>query len=170
MSAWEGKSVSVQVSLQWDSVLSITATYAILFPFQFLNSQIAFNFYTIFCSAFISLDLCYRQMLYELSENITNEMLKDIIFLLQNCLPKRRITLVCEERAKCVYGGKGRRRGGNRRKNMKRKVFGRIGHNLQLGWSVFIGLARRKLLTGKCGIWCFVPRSITDSPQSCIRS
>ncbi|KFW11572.1 Caspase-10, partial [Fulmarus glacialis] len=35
----------------------------------------------------------YRQMLYELSENITNEMLKDIIFLLQNCLPKRRITL-----------------------------------------------------------------------------
>ncbi|NXJ89402.1 CASPA protein, partial [Corythaixoides concolor] len=35
----------------------------------------------------------YRQMLYELSENITNEMLKDIIFLLQNYLPKRRITL-----------------------------------------------------------------------------
>ncbi|KFO04079.1 Caspase-10, partial [Balearica regulorum gibbericeps] len=35
----------------------------------------------------------YRQMLYELSENITDEMLKDIIFLLQNCLPKRRITL-----------------------------------------------------------------------------
>ncbi|XP_027657267.1 caspase-10-like isoform X1 [Falco biarmicus] len=33
----------------------------------------------------------YRQMLYELSENITNEMLKHIIFLLQNCLPKRRI-------------------------------------------------------------------------------
>ncbi|XP_010179476.1 PREDICTED: caspase-10-like, partial [Mesitornis unicolor] len=35
----------------------------------------------------------YRQMLYELSENITNEMLNDIIFLLQNYLPKRRITL-----------------------------------------------------------------------------
>ncbi|XP_072731034.1 caspase-10-like isoform X1 [Ciconia boyciana] len=35
----------------------------------------------------------YRQMLYELSENITNEMLKDIIFLLQYCLPKRRIPL-----------------------------------------------------------------------------
>ncbi|XP_010147131.1 PREDICTED: caspase-10-like [Eurypyga helias] len=35
----------------------------------------------------------YRQMLYDLSENITDEMLKDIIFLLQNCLPKRRITL-----------------------------------------------------------------------------
>ncbi|NXD64647.1 CASPA protein, partial [Eolophus roseicapillus] len=35
----------------------------------------------------------YRQMLYELSENITNEMLKDIIFLLKNCLPKQRITL-----------------------------------------------------------------------------
>ncbi|NXH93460.1 CASPA protein, partial [Pachycephala philippinensis] len=35
----------------------------------------------------------YRQMLYELSENITNEMLKDIIFLLQNRLPKRWITL-----------------------------------------------------------------------------
>ncbi|NWQ86499.1 CASPA protein, partial [Burhinus bistriatus] len=35
----------------------------------------------------------YRQMLYELSENITNEMLKDIMFLLQNYLPKRRITL-----------------------------------------------------------------------------
>ncbi|XP_061857967.1 caspase-10 [Colius striatus] len=35
----------------------------------------------------------YRQMLYELSENITNEMLKDIIFLLQNHLPKRHITL-----------------------------------------------------------------------------
>ncbi|NXT17879.1 CASPA protein, partial [Syrrhaptes paradoxus] len=35
----------------------------------------------------------YRQMLYELSENITSEMLKEIIFLLQDCLPKRRITL-----------------------------------------------------------------------------
>ncbi|NWU58435.1 CASPA protein, partial [Dromas ardeola] len=35
----------------------------------------------------------YRQMLYELSENITDDMLKDIIFLLQNCLPRRRITL-----------------------------------------------------------------------------
>ncbi|NXE36362.1 CASPA protein, partial [Ptilorrhoa leucosticta] len=35
----------------------------------------------------------YRQMLYELSENITNEMLKEIIFLLQNHLPKRWITL-----------------------------------------------------------------------------
>ncbi|XP_009086338.2 caspase-10 [Serinus canaria] len=31
----------------------------------------------------------YRQMLYELSENITSEMLKKIIFLLQNHLPKR---------------------------------------------------------------------------------
>lgn len=47
---------------------------------------------------------------------------------------------------------------------MKRKVFGRIGDNLQLGWSVFMGLARRKLLTGKRGIWCFVAMSITDSP------
>uniref|UniRef100_A0A8C5UD23 Caspase-8 n=1 Tax=Malurus cyaneus samueli TaxID=2593467 RepID=A0A8C5UD23_9PASS len=35
----------------------------------------------------------YRQMLYELSENITNEMLKEIIFLLQNRLPKRWTTL-----------------------------------------------------------------------------
>lgn len=35
----------------------------------------------------------YRQMLYELSENITNEMLKEIIFLLQDRLPKRWITL-----------------------------------------------------------------------------
>ncbi|NXX41506.1 CASPA protein, partial [Tricholaema leucomelas] len=35
----------------------------------------------------------YRQMLYELSEDITNEMLKEIIFLLQNHLPKRRISL-----------------------------------------------------------------------------
>ncbi|NXR33640.1 CASPA protein, partial [Zosterops hypoxanthus] len=34
----------------------------------------------------------YRQMLYELSENITDEMLKDITFLLQNRLPKRWIT------------------------------------------------------------------------------
>ncbi|NXS03195.1 CASPA protein, partial [Oxylabes madagascariensis] len=34
----------------------------------------------------------YRQMLYELSENITDEMLKEIIFLLQNHLPKRWIT------------------------------------------------------------------------------
>ncbi|NXA77353.1 CASPA protein, partial [Thryothorus ludovicianus] len=31
----------------------------------------------------------YRQMLYELSENITNEMLKEIIFLLENHLPKQ---------------------------------------------------------------------------------
>ncbi|NXJ85629.1 CASPA protein, partial [Trogon melanurus] len=35
----------------------------------------------------------YRQMLYELSENITNEMLMEIIFLLQNYLPKRWVTL-----------------------------------------------------------------------------
>ncbi|NXI32415.1 CASPA protein, partial [Sterrhoptilus dennistouni] len=34
----------------------------------------------------------YRQMLYELSENITNEMLKEITFLLQNRLPKRWVT------------------------------------------------------------------------------
>ncbi|NXK85252.1 CASPA protein, partial [Amazona guildingii] len=34
----------------------------------------------------------YRQMLYELSENITNDMLKDIMFLLKKCLPKRWIT------------------------------------------------------------------------------
>ncbi|NXO34506.1 CASPA protein, partial [Locustella ochotensis] len=34
----------------------------------------------------------YRQMLYELSENITEEMLKGIIFLLQDHLPKRWIT------------------------------------------------------------------------------
>ncbi|NXU86834.1 CASPA protein, partial [Xiphorhynchus elegans] len=31
----------------------------------------------------------YRQMLYELSENVTNEMVKNIIFLLQKDLPKR---------------------------------------------------------------------------------
>ncbi|NXQ62062.1 CASPA protein, partial [Anthoscopus minutus] len=35
----------------------------------------------------------YRQMLYELSENITNEMLKQIILLLHNHLPKRWTTL-----------------------------------------------------------------------------
>lgn len=35
----------------------------------------------------------YRQMLYELSENITKEMLKEIIFLLQDHLPKRWIPL-----------------------------------------------------------------------------
>ncbi|KAM9548186.1 caspase-10 isoform 1-T2 [Guaruba guarouba] len=35
----------------------------------------------------------YRQMLYELSENITKDMLKDIIFLLKNCIPKRQTTL-----------------------------------------------------------------------------
>ncbi|NXB83799.1 CASPA protein, partial [Vidua chalybeata] len=35
----------------------------------------------------------YRQMLYELSENITSEMLKKIIFLLKNRLPKGRIIL-----------------------------------------------------------------------------
>ncbi|XP_064016797.1 caspase-10 isoform X2 [Pogoniulus pusillus] len=35
----------------------------------------------------------YRQMLYELSENITNEMLKEIVFLLQSHLPKRWISL-----------------------------------------------------------------------------
>ncbi|NXK47718.1 CASPA protein, partial [Chauna torquata] len=35
----------------------------------------------------------YRQMLYELSENITSEMLKEIIFLLRNRLPKRRRTI-----------------------------------------------------------------------------
>ncbi|KAM4775953.1 caspase-10 isoform 2-T4 [Cyanocitta cristata] len=39
----------------------------------------------------------YRQMLYELSENITNEMLKEIIFLLQGHLPKRWITLILED-------------------------------------------------------------------------
>ncbi|KFQ19306.1 Caspase-10, partial [Merops nubicus] len=35
----------------------------------------------------------YRRMLYELSENISDEMLKDMIFLLQSYLPKRRLTL-----------------------------------------------------------------------------
>ncbi|OPJ76234.1 caspase-10 [Patagioenas fasciata monilis] len=35
----------------------------------------------------------YRQMLYDLSENITSEMLKDIIFLLQSHLPKRQMSL-----------------------------------------------------------------------------
>ncbi|XP_005049234.1 PREDICTED: caspase-10 [Ficedula albicollis] len=35
----------------------------------------------------------YRQMLYELSENITSEMLNEILFLLQNRLPKRWIIL-----------------------------------------------------------------------------
>ncbi|KAL2302489.1 hypothetical protein Nmel_009918 [Mimus melanotis] len=39
----------------------------------------------------------YRQMLYELSENITSEMLEKIIFLLQDRLPRRRIISVCEE-------------------------------------------------------------------------
>ncbi|NWI61528.1 CASPA protein, partial [Calyptomena viridis] len=34
----------------------------------------------------------YRQMLYELSENITNEMVKNIMFLLQEQLPKRSTT------------------------------------------------------------------------------
>ncbi|NXP35596.1 CASPA protein, partial [Leiothrix lutea] len=34
----------------------------------------------------------YRQMLYELSENITKEMLKEIVFLLRDHLPKRWIT------------------------------------------------------------------------------
>uniref|UniRef100_A0A8D0FW79 Caspase-8 n=1 Tax=Strix occidentalis caurina TaxID=311401 RepID=A0A8D0FW79_STROC len=73
----------------------------------------------------------YRQMLYELSENITNEMLKDIIFLLQNYLPKRRITLVCEERANCVFGRKGRRSGGNRRKSMKINCYKRAKGELE---------------------------------------
>lgn len=60
----------------------------------------------------MSLALCYRQLLYDLSENITSEMLKDIIFLLQSHLPKRQMTLVCEERAKCVHGWEGKKTGG----------------------------------------------------------
>ncbi|XP_067154958.1 caspase-10-like [Apteryx mantelli] len=35
----------------------------------------------------------YRQMLYELAENITSEILKEIIFLLRNQLPKRQTTI-----------------------------------------------------------------------------
>ncbi|XP_052532284.1 caspase-10-like isoform X2 [Tympanuchus pallidicinctus] len=35
----------------------------------------------------------YRQMLYELSENITNEMLQEIVFFLRNHLPKRHRTI-----------------------------------------------------------------------------
>ncbi|XP_062435223.1 caspase-10 [Rhea pennata] len=35
----------------------------------------------------------YRQMLYELAENITSEMLKEIIFLLRNHLPKRQTAI-----------------------------------------------------------------------------
>ncbi|KFV86124.1 Caspase-10, partial [Struthio camelus australis] len=35
----------------------------------------------------------YRQMLYELAENVTSEMLKEIIFLLRNQLPKRQTTI-----------------------------------------------------------------------------
>ncbi|NXF83928.1 CASPA protein, partial [Sclerurus mexicanus] len=48
----------------------------------------------------------YRQMLYELSENITNEMVKNIIFLLQKDLPKRSANLICENVDKGAYGGK----------------------------------------------------------------
>uniref|UniRef100_A0A674GW17 Caspase 10 n=1 Tax=Taeniopygia guttata TaxID=59729 RepID=A0A674GW17_TAEGU len=60
----------------------------------------------------------YRQMLYELAENITSEMLKEIIFLLRNHLPKGRIILVCEESNE-PNGGKGRRKAGNRRKSVR---------------------------------------------------
>ncbi|KAM9380353.1 caspase-10 [Phaethornis superciliosus] len=35
----------------------------------------------------------YRQMLYELSENMTSEVLKEVVFLLQNSLPKRRVSI-----------------------------------------------------------------------------
>ncbi|KFP02508.1 Caspase-10, partial [Calypte anna] len=35
----------------------------------------------------------YRQMLYDLSENITSEMLKEAVFLLQKHLPKQQVTL-----------------------------------------------------------------------------
>lgn len=91
--------------MQWDFVLFITAICTVLFLFP-LNSLFAFSFYAIF-SAFVSLGLCCRQMLYELSENITNEMLQEIVFLLRNRLPKRRRTTVCEKKAKCVYGREG---------------------------------------------------------------
>ncbi|NWU92256.1 CASPA protein, partial [Upupa epops] len=39
----------------------------------------------------------YRRMMYELSENITIELLKEIVLLLQNYLPKRQITLLSLE-------------------------------------------------------------------------
>uniref|UniRef100_A0A8C9GBH6 Caspase-8 n=1 Tax=Pavo cristatus TaxID=9049 RepID=A0A8C9GBH6_PAVCR len=60
-------------------------------------------------STFVSLSLSYRQMLYELSENITNEMLQEIVFLLRNHLPKRRTATVCRERGKYAHGREGRR-------------------------------------------------------------
>lgn len=48
-------------------------------------------------------------MLYELSENITNEMLQEIVFLLRNHLPKRHRITVCGKSGKYACGGEGRR-------------------------------------------------------------
>uniref|UniRef100_A0A8B9NUG9 Caspase 10 n=1 Tax=Apteryx owenii TaxID=8824 RepID=A0A8B9NUG9_APTOW len=69
----------------------------------------------------------YRQMLYELAENITSEMLKEIIFLLRNQLPKRQTTIVCRERDKYIYSREGRM---GARKSMEKRIFARISHNL----------------------------------------
>lgn len=52
-------------------------------------------------------------MLYELSENITNDMLQEIVFLLRNHLPKRRRTIVCGGRDKYAYGGREEGRSGS---------------------------------------------------------
>uniref|UniRef100_A0A8C6Z8R1 Caspase 10 n=1 Tax=Nothoprocta perdicaria TaxID=30464 RepID=A0A8C6Z8R1_NOTPE len=61
----------------------------------------------------------YRQMLYELAENITSDMLKEIIFLLRDHLPKRQPIFVCREKDNCVN-----KRGGRMvlRKSMEKKI------------------------------------------------
>ncbi|XP_071418378.1 caspase-8-like isoform X1 [Pithys albifrons albifrons] len=48
----------------------------------------------------------YRQMLFELAENTTNMTMKEIIFLLQDKLPKRSTAPLCEEGDKCANNGK----------------------------------------------------------------
>jgi len=48
-------------------------------------------YYAVLCKCevlFVSLDVCLRNLLYELSESIGSENLKDMIFLLRELIPK----------------------------------------------------------------------------------
>lgn len=60
--------------------------------------------------------MSHRQMLYELSEDITSEDLRRAMFLLRNQLPKKLTNMVCGERAKNARGSitETRRKSGER--------------------------------------------------------
>lgn len=54
-------------------------------------------YYTVLCKCealLVSLDVCHRNLLYELSEGICSENLKDMVFLMRELIPKTQMVSV----------------------------------------------------------------------------